>query len=574
MNDKIEQFIKNAKEAFAEGNYKKALTFARKVNKKKLDWSCTEIEAKSLFELEKYQQSNFIFQKILLDNRLCQKFDILGYVGNIQQIQGESSKALLSLRASIELNSSIDNAKNMLKLSNLCLQNNLLEELEIYANRLVKWQNYYLDGQKLLIASASKSNKRSLLISRLNELALHYPYLNDKIHFYLIQKCIAINELEKAKELTVKSENKHGLLGWVVVCYADIEYNNKNYQQAITLLSDELIESLPKWIEKAYIFNIRAKCYDKKAQFPLAFNDFTESAKIAFGNIKVKNRNTNVVARYLTLPLNQKSFDYEVKPLYSHVFMIGFPRSGTTLLDTILSTQNYVITLSETDSIESVINTFINKLGYSYPKDLYKLSITEITLLRNTYFEYVDTLASQMNLANGNDKIELLVDKMPWNTIHLPLILLLFPDAKIVFSMRHPVDVCLSNFQQYFQINNETNHLILLEDCFKRYADVFNLFDYYESEFLSKVYYVKYEELISNLETVVDDLFKYLGINKINSVSDFYIHARDQITNTASKKQVIQPLYNSSTYKWKNYYQEVKPFIPLVQKYIDKFGYE
>jgi hypothetical protein len=257
--------------------------------------------------------------------------------------------------------------------------------------------------------------------------------------------------------------------------------------------------------------------------------------------------------------------DSQPRP-YTPVFMIGFPRSGTTLLDTILATQNEIRTLSEVDGI-SAVRQKITDTGKTWPDEGAALTARDVDRLRDIYYEHNELFL------RDDEHFSVLIDKLPLNIVHLPLIKALFPQAKYIFSLRHPVDVCLSCFQQNFSMNIEMFHFTDLENCFIRYRDVMRLFERYRAELDLNLHTVRYEDLIADLDSVADGVFHFLGVQADESYRDFHKLNEQRLIVTPSREQVSRPIYRSSRNRWKNYAAQLQPHIPLVQQFIAEYGY-
>ena len=273
------------------------------------------------------------------------------------------------------------------------------------------------------------------------------------------------------------------------------------------------------------------------------------------------------VRRYLDLKsLQLPRFD-PVGPMpYVPTFMIGFPRSGTTLLETILDTQPGIRTLSEADAITAVRRQ-IGAMGKSYPEDLHLLTADEVNRLRDIYFDH-----NRAYIETG-ERVAVLIDKLPLNIIHVPLIQVLFPEARFILSLRHPADACLSCFQQDFLMNNEMIHFTDLKSCFLRYRDVMGLFERYRSNLKLSVYTVRYEELVTDLAGVAEGLFAFLGVKPDLRYREFHTINKDRLVATPSRSQVSRPLYRSSQNRWMNYRQEISPLLFIIQEFLDRYGY-
>ena len=146
-------------------------------------------------------------------------------------------------------------------------------------------------------------------------------------------------------------------------------------------------------------------------------------------------------------------------------FLIGFPRSGTTLLDTILRSHPNIEVIEEKPFI-STIEKLIKEKFSTKLYNLYSLSEDKIILLRKQYLELLRKCAIK--------EASLIIDKLPLHTASLPLINLLFPNAKIIFTHRHPYDTVLSCFQQSFKPNSAMANLVSLKSSSIMYDQVMN----------------------------------------------------------------------------------------------------
>jgi hypothetical protein len=266
-----------------------------------------------------------------------------------------------------------------------------------------------------------------------------------------------------------------------------------------------------------------------------------------------------------------------MEPSSEYCFMVGFPRSGTTLLETILDSQPSIQCMSELGFMNPVTTKYRILTGRKYPLFLDKLKESHRQELKATYNTVITNVLQSESIYSATKKTgntpKLLIDKLPLNSIHLPLINLLFPFAKIIFSVRHPLDVVLSNFQQYFDINQEMHYLITLEGCVNRYIEVMDHINLFEKQLEQDIHYVKYEELVADLDHEVVRLSKFLKMDFSPEYKDFHKQASAKFISTPSSSQVIQPLYNSSVFKWQNYEKQLAPYFKALQPYITKFGY-
>jgi hypothetical protein len=159
--------------------------------------------------------------------------------------------------------------------------------------------------------------------------------------------------------------------------------------------------------------------------------------------------------------------------------------------------------------------------------------------------------------------------------LQIPLIKAIFPEAKIILALRHPLDCILSCYFQNFTNNKEMAHFTDWKHCFDRYNDVFELYNYYKNTIDFDCHTVRYEDILNNFDTEVDSLFKFLNVPyDQDKARNFHVSASKKLITSASKDQVNKNLYTTSKKRWLNYQEFVQPHIPIVEKHIVNFGYE
>lgn len=248
------------------------------------------------------------------------------------------------------------------------------------------------------------------------------------------------------------------------------------------------------------------------------------------------------------------------------VFVVGFPRSGTTLLDQVLDSHPRLQVMEERRAFGAV-EALLEKLSGPYPQALARLSKPDIASLRTCYF---DTVAQHFELRPG----QMLVDKFPLNIEYLPLIHRLFPGAHIIFAARHPCDVVLSNFMQYYQLNDAMANFFTLEDAAQLYQQVLDLWLRCVETLPLNVHYLQYEALVADFDSTARRLFEFLALDWDEGVAEFHLHAgRKNIINTPSYDQVTKPLYSSASGRWHNYSAQLGPFVGGLTPYIEQLGY-
>lgn len=243
------------------------------------------------------------------------------------------------------------------------------------------------------------------------------------------------------------------------------------------------------------------------------------------------------------------------------VFLVGFPRSGTTLLDTFLMGHPDTVVMEE----QPPLNTVEKMLGGSAA--LAEMDEAALAKARDLYFEEVLKLQP---LEPG----QTLVDKSPLFLYRLPLIKRLFPKAKFILALRHPCDVVLSCFMSNFRPNPAMANFLRLEDaaafyelCFTHWTKSLELFD-------MPVFTIKYEELVEDVEKEVRPLVEWLGLEWHEDLLDHTATARSRgLITTASYSQVVEPIYKRASGRWLRYREHLEPIFDALDPWAREFGY-
>jgi tetratricopeptide (TPR) repeat protein len=245
----------------------------------------------------------------------------------------------------------------------------------------------------------------------------------------------------------------------------------------------------------------------------------------------------------------------------SPTFLVGFPRSGTTLLDTILMGHPTVEVLEEEPTLIRATEILGGFEGLAVA------SGDQVAKARDAYFETTQGLRSL-------DPAKLLIDKNPFAMNSLPIICRLFPDAKIILALRHPCDVVLSCFVTNFKPNNAMVNFLSLDTA----AELYDLsFDYFvrASDLLEPaIHTVVYENIVADRDRELRPLLQFLGLEWNERVLDHESTARNRgHIKTASYAQVIEPIYARSAGRWQNYREHLEPVFPVLEPWVRKFGY-
>ena len=250
----------------------------------------------------------------------------------------------------------------------------------------------------------------------------------------------------------------------------------------------------------------------------------------------------------------------------SPIFIVAFPRSGTTLLEQMLDAHPQVKSMDEQPFIKKAHDE-VTALGIRYPAELGRLSAPQLQIIRAHYWERV---RAKVELPPGKR----LVDKNPLNLLRLPLIRRLFPHARIVLAVRHPCDTLLSCFAQQFRAPDLA---LMCRDLGVLASHYRRAFDFWYAQWpllRPSSYELKYEELVADFDHEVRRLSEFLQLPWHDAMLAPGEHARAKgYISTPSYAQVIQPINSRSVGHWQAYREHFKEVLPTVLPYLERWGY-
>jgi tetratricopeptide (TPR) repeat protein len=247
-----------------------------------------------------------------------------------------------------------------------------------------------------------------------------------------------------------------------------------------------------------------------------------------------------------------------------HAFLVGFPRSGTTLLERVLAVHPGVATLSEVDHLAEV--------GRGFMADAKGLdSLAQLTppladAARETYWRRVAATLS------GNISGKVVIDKLPLHITALPVINKLFPRARILFAVRDPRDVVFSCFRRRFQINSAMFEFLDINDAATYYDSVMALASTFRAKLPLTVREVRHETMVQNFEPEIREALVFLGLDWDPAVEHF-AERLPVDAQTPSDVQLARGLNSDGVGQWRRYAQHITGVLPILEKWVTEFGY-
>jgi tetratricopeptide (TPR) repeat protein len=381
-----------------------------------------------------------------------------------------------------------------------------------------------------------------------------------------------LNQIENLEDLTKLASSKLQKKDPIILLFqAQLESNKGNIERSLEILLDLESNKLPPQFLTDF-YSLCGKTFDKLGKFSEAFKSFEKQNKL----IKELNQDQLLKSENFLRETYQLKHSWQsVKNYKSNkinfiendnlVFLLGFPRTGTTLLDTILMGHPDITVLEEAPMAEKMVENF---KGLGTPEDCFNLNKADLIELRKLYKIELEEQLGQ------NNKGKLIIDKHPLNTRYIPLLHHTFPSAKFIVALRHPCDCVLSCFMQNFEFNTGTGNFISLEKSTELYDATMGLWVALESKLKLSVKTVRYEDLIEDVDGICRSLISFLGLDWVDGILDHTKTAKERAQiSTASYNQVTQNIYKTAKGRWSNYESELSEILPKLDPYIKKFGY-
>tara|TARA_B100001123_G_scaffold129432_1_gene150365 strand:+ start:3973 stop:5556 length:1584 start_codon:yes stop_codon:yes gene_type:complete len=296
-----------------------------------------------------------------------------------------------------------------------------------------------------------------------------------------------------------------------------------------------------------------SKAFEDISEYDKAFSFLSKANDLYRKEIKFSTKNSNnwfkAIKSVFSKEFCENSKNENSELGEGIIFILGMPRSGTSLVEQILSSHSKVFGAGELRHFrKSVDRIFLEVDGKKFPHNVNLYPKSAFLEVGRGYENMISSL-------RGDSPF--FVDKMPYNFMYLPLIKLSLPKSKIVLTERNPIDNCLSIYKQKFGIGNAyAYNQEELAEYFNSYKDIVENWKEIYSE---QIFSLNYEQLTVNQKEVTANLLEFCNLDWEKACLEF--HKTDRNNKTASSFQVRQPLYSSSVKLWKNYEEQLSPLI-------------
>ena len=394
-------------------------------------------------------------------------------------------------------------------------------------------------------------------------------YFNLGITLYAQNKTEqALENYKKALKLKSDYFEVYNNLGSVSQSLGKIDQAEKNYKKAIELKpnfaeahynlsniktyknEDEQFNQMKNLTfdkdlnnEQLYHLNFAlGKAFEDLGDYKKSFDNYIKGNKLCRKMMKYNiEEDINLFTQLKESYLKIKKFSSRFSDLSDNpnpIFILGMPRSGTSLAEQIISSHSNVVGGGELN--------FIEKFGDKLTRGINEVSYDSLLDFKNRYINKIKDIAKEDFMVS---------DKMPLNFRYIGLICTVFPSAKIIHLKRNPAAICWGNYRQNFTNKRLIRYCYDLEDLVTYYNLYENLMDFWIKEFGNKIYNLDYEKLTIDQEGETKKLINHLELKWEDTC--LAPEKNKRIVKTASSKQVRQKVYKGSSQKWKKF----EPFL-------------
>ena len=390
----------------------------------------------------------------------------------------------------------------------------------------------------------------------------------------------AIESFQKSLKINPDYADAHFNLGYAYQDLGKINSAISEYQKAISInnhamsyhsishlknftLDDNIIPKMQAILqsnnlspsERIHICRALSNIFEKlglKTEFYKYLDESNKLQKLElnYSLVKTKNEFKSIKKLLGETPPATKNPNDNVPLNYRPIFILGMPRSGTSLVEQIISSHHKVYGAGELYTLSKLISPVIDNF---ISGDISQLKETTNLFIRKQYLEM---------LSSFNSKENIITDKLPLNFQYIGFILSAIPEAKIVHVKRDAVATCWSNYKYYFESkkNGYSNDFMDLAEFYKLYLDLMN---HWHSLFPDKIYDLSYEKLTMNQKEETNKLLSYCDLDWDENCLNF--HENDRPVKTISALQVRKKMYQGSSDAWKEHWAHIQPLINALE---------
>ena len=384
--------------------------------------------------------------------------------------------------------------------------------------------------------------------------ALEFKPDSPRVHLSLGHVYKTMGEIDNSIDSyknTILQNNLSGEAYWSLANLKTYSFSENEIKDMEDTLKGDMSD-----IERSQMHFALGKAYEVKKDFDKSFKNYYEGNKVKKGLIKYSSDDTTDNTKRILNFFNKENIQKLAKSSTGDrdpIFVLGMPRSGSTLVDQIISSHSKVDGTQELPNIIKIAAELNSNNQKNYPEVLKELDESKLSNLGKDYIS--ETVWAR-------DNAPFFIDKMPNNFIHIGLIKTILPNAKIIDTRRDPMDTCFSCFKQFFARGQLFTYS--LEDLGNYYTDYIRAMNHWHNVYGKDIYTVHYDNVINETEETIRELIDYCELPFEKECLEFYNSSRP--VKTPSAEQVRQPIYKSGLNYWKNYEKHLLPLKKIIDE--------
>ena len=384
--------------------------------------------------------------------------------------------------------------------------------------------------------------------------ALEFKPDSPRVHLSLGHVYKTMGEIDNSIDSyknTILQNNLSGEAYWSLANLKTYSFSENEIKDMEETLKGDMSD-----IERSQMYFALGKAYEVKKDFDKSFKNYYEGNKVKKALIKYSSDDTTDNTKRILDFFNQENIQKLAKSSTKDrdpIFVLGMPRSGSTLVDQIISSHSKVDGTQELPNIIKIAAELNSNNQNNYPEVLKELDDSKLSNLGKDYIS---------ETAWARDSAPFFIDKMPNNFIHIGLIKTILPNAKIIDTRRDPMDTCFSCFKQFFARGQLFTYS--LEDLGNYYTDYIRAMNHWHNIYGKDIYTIHYDNVINETEETIRELIDYCELPFEKECLEFYNSSRP--VKTPSAEQVRQPIYKSGLNYWKNYEKHLLPLKKIIDE--------
>ena len=519
---------------YKEKNYKGVIKLGLKLLKNNpKDYQLIYSIGLSYVNLQNYIEADKYFHKLLYVQK---KPEIFFIQANIHKQLKKYDTAITYFEEAIQLNPNFSEAYN--NLGNIKKRIGKIEEaiscfkkaIELKENNILAYFN---------LANTYRENRYFNELIETYEKILSFNPNDIKTLYNLGSAYLFLGEISKGKnffEKIIKINKNHVPSYRNIISVTKINKENEIFKQLELLKVDVFSDE-----DKILFYDALSKGYFDQDNDKLGFKYLDKSNSLKKKNSKFSFEKTEEQFKQIKNffeNVNKIEIDFKDVLRSRPIFIVGMPRSGTSLIEQVLSSHSQIYGAGELDFLPKIID----KLGIKKPADLKSF----FTQIRNSYYEQIKRISDD----------HYIIDKLPVNYRWVGFIINAFPEAKIIHIERNPMAVCWSNYKTSF-VDYGMDFNLSQQDIAKYYSLYFDLINFWKSKYKKNIFHINYENFVNDFEENSMKILNFLDLKWEDQIKNYDKNMRP--VTTASFQQVREGIKKNTSSVWKKYRNYLKP---------------